>query len=106
MNDNIKMPYHETDEYVSRLVSDTTERVLRRQKATRSIPIRRLAAAAAAVLLLAVGGVTYYRQTADVKPLTALSEENPVDDFLSSLTDEEVQMITYYEVEEITVDNY
>lgn len=104
MNDNIKMPYHETDEYVSRLVSDTTERVIRRRKATKFISIKRLAAAA--VLLLAVGSITYFKQTADVKPLMAQSNKSPVDEFLNSLTDAEVQMLPYYEVEEIVVDDY
>lgn len=105
MNDYIKMPYHETDEYVSRLVSDTTERVIRSRKSTKFISIKRLAAAAA-VLLLTVGGITYYKQAADVKPLMAQSNNSPVDEFLNSLTDEEVQMLPYYEVEEIVVDDY
>lgn len=106
MNDNIRMPYHETDGYVGRLVSDITEQAIRRQKATKSVPIPRLAVAVAATLLLVVGSVTYLKPTADVFPPITQSKESPVDEFLNTLTDEEVQMLTDYEVEEITVDNY
>ena len=43
---------------------------------------------------------------ADSKPLIVQTETSPVDKFLNGLTDEEVQMLSYYEVEEITLVEY
>ncbi len=102
----INMPYRESNEYVSRLVSDATERAISNSRATEFIPARRLAAVAAAVLVMAVGGITCYKLMADTKQLIAQTETSPVDEFLNGLTDEEVQMLSYYEVEEITQDEY
>ncbi len=105
MDNHVGMPYHEADGYVSHLVSSATEKAIRQQKSTRRPLLWKTAAAAAVVLLLAGTGVTYYKYAA-TQQLTAKSQTSPVDEFLNNLTDEEVQMLTYYEVEEITIDEY
>ena len=106
-DNHIGMPYHEANDYVSRLVNSATEKAIRQQKGARLLSLRKIVAAAAAVVLLLTGaGVTYYKYAATPHPLTATCQSSPVDDFLNSLTDEEVQMLTYYEVEELTVDEY
>ena len=103
---NINMPYRESDEYVRRIVSDATERAVSNSRTAKPVPAIRLAAAAAAVFLMAAGGVTCYKLTADTRQLTARTETSPVEEFLNGLTDEEVQMLSCYEIEEIVLDEY
>ena len=103
---NINMPYRESDEYVRRIVSDATERAVSNSRTAKPVPAIRLAAAAAAVFLMAAGGVTCYKLTADTRQLTARTETSPVEEFLNGLTDEEVLMLSCYEIEEIALDEY
>lgn len=103
---HIEMPYHEAKGYVNRLVTSATEEAIHHQNQNRGVHSLRMIAAAAAVALLLVGGaVTYYYNNTPASPtLVAQSQPSPVDEFLSSLSDEDVQMLTYYELEEITVE--
>ena len=55
---------------------------------------------------MAAGGVTCYKLTADTRQLTVRTETSPVEEFLNGLTDEEVQMLSCYEIEEIALDEY
>ena len=103
---NINMPYRESDEYVRRIVSDATERAVSNSKTAKPVRAARVAAAAAAVFLMAAGGVTCYKLTADTRQLTVRTETSPVEEFLNGLTDEEVQMLSCYEIEEIALDEY
>ena len=102
----IRMPYHETDDYIGQLVSKATEQAIRHKNPARRFANNRMAVAAAIVLLLTVSGITYYRYVYDENPLTAQSQSSPVDEFLNNLTEEEVMMLSYYEVEEITENEY
>ena len=102
----INMPCRESNEYVSRLVSDATERAISNSRTAKFLPVKRLAAVAATVLVIIVAGTTCYKLMADSKPLIVQTETSPVDKFLNGLTDEEVQMLSYYEVEEITLVEY
>jgi hypothetical protein len=103
---HIEMPYHEADGYVNHLVTSATEGAIHKQKQNRSVHSLRTIAAAAAVALLLVGGaVTYYYNNTPASPtMVVQNQPSPVDDFLNSLSDEDVQMLTYYELEEITVE--
>ena len=103
---NITMPYRESDEYVRRIVSDATERAISNSRTAKPVPAIRQAAAAVAVFLMVAGGVTCYKLTADTRQLTVRTETSPVDEFLVVLTDEEVQMLSCYEIEEIALDEY
>ncbi len=100
------MPYHEADGYVNRLVTSAIERAIHHQKQNRGVhSLRTIAAAAAVVLLLAGGVVTYYHNNTPASPtMVAQNQPSPLDDFLNSLSDEDVQLLTYYELEEITVE--
>ncbi len=103
---HIEMPYHEADGYVNRLVTSATEGAIHHQNQNRGLHSLRTIVAAAAVALLLVGGsVTYYYNNTPASPtMVAQNQPSPVEDFLNSLSDKDVQMLTYYELEEITVE--
>jgi hypothetical protein len=96
-----KMPFAENEEYVRQLVSNATEKAINQPRA-KVVALRTWIAAAAAVILLLAGiGITYYNKVAVNDPLVAENTEAPVEQFLNGLTDEEVQLLAYYEIEEI-----
>jgi negative regulator of sigma E activity len=106
-----RMPYRESSDYVSQLVNRATENALHQQnapKAKRTTLYLRLMAAAAMVLLVVGIGITYYQQAQTVEPQlaatttsTTATTTGPIDHFLASLTDDEAQQLTYYEIDEI-----
>jgi len=112
-----RMPYSESEEYLDKLVEKATEKAIRQGKTTKP-QIRRIytvMAAAAAVLLLMTIGVmqfhTHEEQLAMVQQestslmadnsTTTAEDPGPIDDFLNGLSDEEVQMLAYYEMDDI-----
>ena len=101
-SEKIGMPYSETDEYVSRLVANVTEHAIAHRRSHRHT-IRRSVAAAASVLLVLTGaGIAYhYHRASYSSHIIAQKQVSPVDEFLSSITDEEAMMLTSYEIEEI-----
>jgi len=101
-----RMPFAESDDYVRQLVESTTEKALQQPKAkVHSLRIV-LAAAAAIVLLIAGIGITYYNKVTTEVQQTAQQTESPMEQFLNGLTDEEVQLLAYYEIEDIPEENY
>jgi hypothetical protein len=60
-----------------------------------------LAAAAVIIVLLAGIGITYFDKIATNDSLTAKHSEAPIEQFLNGLTDDEVQLLAYYDIEEI-----
>lgn len=96
-----RMPYAEHEDYLSQLVSNATEQAIRQGSQTRRHPVRMWAAAAVATLLLAGAGITYYHLTVPKQTLAEDTTAGPIDEFLDGLTDEEAQMLAYYEIEEI-----
>ncbi len=104
-----RMPYTEDKDYVSNLISQATETALQKQPKAKTVSLKTkwMAAAAAVMVLLTGAGVTYHLQTAEtVQPVVAESTASPVDDFLDSLSDEDVQLLAYYEIEEIPEEAY
>ena len=96
-----KMPFAENEEYVRQLVSDVTEKAIHQPRA-KVVALRTWLAAAAAVILLLAGiGITYYNKVSANDSLVAENTEAPVEQFLNGLSDEEVQLLAYYEIEEI-----
>jgi len=97
-----QMPYKESPEYIARLIEHTTETAIR-QSSQRKAAIRPLvkyvAAAAIAVLLVFVG-ISLWSPT-EVPQVAQLESQSPVDDFLNSISDEEVQLLAYYDVDDI-----
>ena len=99
-----KMPFAEREDYVRQLVSNATEKALRQGSNGQRAKVMTLrtwiATAAAVVLLLAGVGLTYFNQEANNEPLVAENQEKPLDQFLDTLSDEELQLLAYYEVNE------
>ena len=97
-----KMPYSENEDYLDGLIDRATERAIKQHVVTKS---RRrwgvMAASAAAVALLLVSiGLAVMNNERQLPPVT-LQTEGPIDEFLTSLTDEEVAQLPFIEIEEI-----
>ena len=100
--DNIgkHLPYSESDEYLDSLLDRVARNAVRQQYQSRwkkHWALKVASAAAVALLLLGIG-VT----VVDNGSSQAIQQaESPIDEFLNSLTDEEVAQLPYYEIEEI-----
>lgn len=97
-----KMPYQEDETYLDRLLEQAAQKAIMHEHKRKSS--RRLAmmiTSAAAVVLLVVGvGLTVIKHSS--KTTTPIQQnESPMDQFLASLSDEEVAQLPYYEIEEI-----
>ena len=96
-----KMPYEESEEYLDGLITRATEGAIKHQAAMqvkshwRKI---RLSAAAAVLIVVGIGTAVWKVQQQTV---ATMASESPLDEFLISLTDEEVAQLPYYEIEEI-----
>lgn len=97
-----KMPYNESEEYLDGLIDRATDQAIKQHIVARGK--RRwgvMAASAAAVALLLVSiGLTVMNNESQ-RPDVTLQTQSPIDEFLSSLTDEEVAQLPYIEIEEI-----
>lgn len=97
-----KLPYEESEAYLDQLIEQATEHAIRQGRKNKSS--RRLVAmitSAAAVVLLVMGiglRITNHGGKADA---VAQQVESPIDEFLNSLSDEEVALLPDFEIEEI-----
>ncbi|MBQ9556749.1 MAG: hypothetical protein IJV05_11055 [Muribaculaceae bacterium] len=95
-----RLPYSESDEYLDGLIERTTEGALRQRSAS---PVKRhwvlIASAAAALLVIGIG--VKLLNHGSQSPTVTMQSSGPIDEFLNTLTDEEVAMLPYYEIEEI-----
>ncbi len=112
-----RMPYTESEDYLDQLVQKATEKAIlqRKQPVAKMRSIYTFVASAAAVLLLLTIGITQFRshddQMATIQQETSslmadngsvsMEDAGPIDEFLNSLSDEEAQMLAYYEMEDI-----
>ncbi len=98
-----RMPYQEGEDYVSKLVEQATEAALQQQPKARTVSLgaKWMAAAAAVILLIAGVSITYHNSMTEEQPLAAEEATGPIDVFLNNLTDEDAQLLAYYEIEEI-----
>ena len=101
-----RMPYTEREDYVKQLISQTTERTISMSK-HQSLKLRtyRLTAIAAAVTaLLVIAGVTLVNAPSEQMVAQNTEVNSPMDEFLSSISDEEAQLLASYTIE--TVPDY
>ncbi len=98
-----KMPFNEEDGYVEQLVDRSTEQAIRQSARNRSrtLPLRFVAAIAASVLLLLGATLIWYNTKDEPQTLAKTEQQDPLDNFLNSITDEEASQIEFYEIEEI-----
>lgn len=100
-----RMPFAEGDDYVRQLIDKATGKALQQPK-SKVHSLRIVLAAAAIALLIAGIGITYNSKITTEEQLTAQQPESPMEQFLNGLTDEEVRLLAYYEIEEIPEENY
>ncbi len=102
--DNVgkRLPYIESDAYLDNLLDRVGQVAIDRQHHSRATKrwSRMLVSTAALVLLLLGIGFTVMNNSSP-QHVAACEADGPVDEFLNSLTDEEVAQLTYYEIEEI-----
>ncbi len=98
-----RMPYAESDEYLSSLIERTTETAIQRARKPRTTlrPAFRMAVAAAVAALLVFVGITLWNPMTTAPQVAQAATESPVDDFLNNISDEDAQLLAYYEVEDI-----
>ena len=96
-----RMPYRESEEYLNDLIDKSTEKAIQHHSvATRNWRRRLMAASAAAVTLLILGvGVALFNGR-EAQPVP-MGDQGPLDEFLSTLSDEEAAQLPFYEMEEI-----
>lgn len=93
-----RMPYAESNEYLSQLLSQATEKAISQPVTTTT---RTWLAAAAIATLLAVAGISYFQHQPTTGQLSASLEESPIEQFLNELSDDDVQFLACYDIEEI-----
>ena len=95
-----RMPYRESEEHLDTLIDKATENAINHQVQTnRRSRLGVMLASAAAVALLVLGiGFTLFK--GQDKPATT-GDQGPLDEFLSTLSDEEAAQLSFYEIEEI-----
>ena len=97
-----KLPYEESEEYLDGLIGRATEGAIKRQAAMRAKSRwGKMMTSAAAVALIVVGIGTAVWKVQQQQAVTTMASESPIDEFLNTLTDEEVAQLPYYEIEEI-----
>lgn len=96
-----KLPYVESEDYLDSLIKSTTENAVAQRKPKVIAHRWRIAIATAASLaLLVTAGVAIMKHhTATVANENIT--ESPVDEFLNGLSDDDVQLLSYYDIEEI-----
>lgn len=111
-----RMPYAESEAYLNRLIEHSAEQAIRQagKPKPRMLPLRPIiTSAAAAIVLLLVVAITQLRPAgqqltkitsqqdtigwATDNTLLADASDGPIDDFLDELTDDEAQLLVYYE---------
>jgi len=98
-----RMPYQESEEYLSNLIEQATENAIQQHHLGNAATKRwgMIASAAAAVLLIIGIGITVLNNHSSQNDAVALQSGGPIDEFLNTLTDEEIAMLPCYEIEEI-----
>lgn len=97
-----RLPYHESEEYLDDLLERVADTAISNRGTTQGARRWRKAwLSAAAVALLVIGiGLTIMNRNLPQQVVTRQCD-GPIDEFLNSLTDEELAQLPYYEIEEI-----
>ena len=98
-----RMPYAESKDYLDSLIERATEQAIRQPAKPKTVVhhLRPLLAAASVVLLLVALGVTMFDFSGWGRDDQYVAQDlGPIDEFLNSLTDDEVQLLAYYDMDE------
>lgn len=96
-----RLPYQESEEYLNDLIDKSTEKAIMQHSAARKNwrPMLMAASAAAVTLLILGFGLNLFNGR-EAQPVS-MSNQSPLEEFLSSLSDEEASQLPFYEIEEI-----
>ena len=99
--DNIgkRTPYRESEEYLDDLIDKATENAINHQVHPNSKSKLGMMIASAAAIVLLIIGIRLVLFNGQDKP--AIGDQGPLDEFLSTLSDEEAAQLSFYEIEEI-----
>ncbi len=105
-----RMPYAESEDYLKQLIDRTTETAIKKADRPKAQvrSLRTVIAAAAVALLLLAIGLTQFKSDDQQLALVQQQEQElvgtdngPIDEFLNDLSDDEAQLLAYYDLEEI-----
>lgn len=95
------MPYAENDDYLDNLISSATEKAIEKNRSKGTVAKWTIASlAAASIALLVVVGVKMFNNP-PTKPVVAHENASPIDEFLDGLSDDDAQLLAYYEIEDV-----
>ena len=98
-----KLPYNESEQYLDDLIDQMTENAIMRhhkKKSNKRWNWIALSAAASVLIIIGIGSTLLHKQSMTNTNVT-LNAEGPIDEFLNTLSDKELAMLTDYEIEEI-----
>lgn len=96
-----RLPYRESETYLDGLIDQATENALKQRSGDHHWWDKGGLVPAAAVALLVIGiGFTVLHNHSQRNVMT-MQSSGPIDEFLNTLTDEEIAQLPYYEIEEI-----
>ena len=107
-----KMPYRESQEYLDELIARTTEQAIRNQSSKLKAQSSKFYAVAAAIVaLLVFAGITLWSPSQQpvvaelltdtiATTTTEIEGEGPIDEFLDGISDDDAQLLAYYEIED------
>jgi hypothetical protein len=105
-----QMPYAESEDYLEKLIASSTENAIARAKQPKAkvVSMRVIASIAASIAFLVTVGLLYMKVPERQIALVQQTEEQliaadngPIDDFLNTLSDDEAQLLAYYDIDEI-----
>lgn len=97
----IQTPYKESEEYLDSLIQRATDKAISAKKENQSSHAKYYAAAAAVIAVMTSAAVLWTTHSSPENIIAMSQDVSPVDEFLDNLSDDDVQMIALYEVEDI-----
>ena len=96
-----QMPYSESEDYLKQVINKSAETAVQRHKPTSRMRRLQWIAAAASIVIAASLGLAYLSKTNHTHNSGTVQVESPLDEYLNSISDDDAQLIEYYEIEEI-----
>lgn len=98
-----RMPYAENDEYVAQLIDRCTDKAISGKPNTQHRPtlIKWLSAGASVAAVLITGVLVFSLQSKD-NAFDSYHNSMPLSEVLSSMSDEDLMCVSYYELDDLT----
>ncbi|MBR5102868.1 MAG: hypothetical protein IK092_07065 [Muribaculaceae bacterium] len=96
-----QLPYDESEEYLEQLINDSTQKAINNSKSKSKSKTVKWIAAAASIAIIVGLGITFSSKLIKSKKVTTMQVSSPLDDFLNQLSDDDAQLLVYYDINEI-----